>query len=198
MPVQVAAVAVLCVQPEPSYRPLITDVLHSLVPLVPADLGGTLRVTEPHSPHQMHYPSWDVILQVSSKREKGIIRSSVDCCLFCNLYLTCPCCLRMSESSSLLLLLVGQREFCFGESCLILYLFMYKEAKKDFFFSFSVDLVTAVQIQNFPHTVVSIAFERAVIWTPHRPQQLSTVLLTAWEIWLSISDSDCNASSQKT
>ncbi|CAI9092637.1 OLC1v1027937C1 [Oldenlandia corymbosa var. corymbosa] len=41
---QVAAVAVLCVQPEPSYRPLITDVLHSLVPLVPIDLGGTLRV----------------------------------------------------------------------------------------------------------------------------------------------------------
>ncbi|KAF6143697.1 hypothetical protein GIB67_021707 [Kingdonia uniflora] len=43
---QVAAVAVLCVQPEPSYRPLITDVLHSLIPLVPAELGGTLRVTE--------------------------------------------------------------------------------------------------------------------------------------------------------
>lgn len=41
---QVAAVAVLCVQPEPSYRPLITDVLHSLVPLVPVELGGTLRV----------------------------------------------------------------------------------------------------------------------------------------------------------
>lgn len=34
----------LCVQPEPSYRPLITDVLHSLVPLVPVELGGTLRV----------------------------------------------------------------------------------------------------------------------------------------------------------
>ncbi|XP_073002911.1 probable receptor-like protein kinase At1g80640 [Typha latifolia] len=44
---QVAAVAVLCVQPEPSYRPLITDVLHSLVPLVPIELGGTLRVAEP-------------------------------------------------------------------------------------------------------------------------------------------------------
>ena len=44
---QVAAVAVLCVQPEPSYRPLITDVLHSLIPLVPAELGGSLRVTEP-------------------------------------------------------------------------------------------------------------------------------------------------------
>ncbi|XP_077215701.1 putative receptor-like protein kinase At1g80640 [Tasmannia lanceolata] len=44
---QVAAVAVLCVQPEPSYRPLITDVLHSLIPLVPLELGGTLRVTEP-------------------------------------------------------------------------------------------------------------------------------------------------------
>ncbi|KAD6118750.1 hypothetical protein E3N88_10021 [Mikania micrantha] len=43
---QVAAVAVLCVQPEPSYRPLITDVLHSLIPLVPAELGGSLRVTE--------------------------------------------------------------------------------------------------------------------------------------------------------
>ncbi|RCV30586.1 hypothetical protein SETIT_6G107700v2 [Setaria italica] len=43
---QVAAVAVLCVQPEPSYRPLITDVLHSLVPLVPLELGGTLRVVE--------------------------------------------------------------------------------------------------------------------------------------------------------
>ncbi|KAJ1413141.1 Serine-threonine/tyrosine-protein kinase, catalytic domain [Sesbania bispinosa] len=42
---QVAAVAVLCVQPEPGYRPLITDVLHSLVPLVPVELGGTLRVS---------------------------------------------------------------------------------------------------------------------------------------------------------
>lgn len=44
---QVAAVAVLCVQPEPSYRPLIMDVLHSLVPLVPVELGGTLRTTQP-------------------------------------------------------------------------------------------------------------------------------------------------------
>lgn len=44
---QVAAVAVLCVQAEPSYRPLITDVLHSLIPLVPLELGGSLRVTEP-------------------------------------------------------------------------------------------------------------------------------------------------------
>ncbi|KAG8371551.1 hypothetical protein BUALT_Bualt13G0099700 [Buddleja alternifolia] len=41
---QVAAVAVLCVQPEPSYRPLITDILHSLVPLVPLEFGGTLGV----------------------------------------------------------------------------------------------------------------------------------------------------------
>ncbi|PNX96854.1 receptor-like protein kinase [Trifolium pratense] len=46
---QVAAVAVLCVQAEPSYRPLITDVLHSLIPLVPLELGGSLRVTEPIS-----------------------------------------------------------------------------------------------------------------------------------------------------
>ncbi|KAK8505410.1 hypothetical protein V6N13_045848 [Hibiscus sabdariffa] len=43
---QVAAVAVLCVQPEPSYRPLITDVLHSLIPLVPTELGGALRVSK--------------------------------------------------------------------------------------------------------------------------------------------------------
>ncbi|XVF24695.1 hypothetical protein REPUB_Repub13aG0149500 [Reevesia pubescens] len=42
---QVAAVAVLCIQPEASYRPLITDVLHSLIPLVPMELGGSLRVT---------------------------------------------------------------------------------------------------------------------------------------------------------
>ncbi|KAE9587995.1 hypothetical protein Lal_00003304 [Lupinus albus] len=44
---QVAAVAVLCVQPEPSYRPLITDVLHSLIPLVPVELGGSPRITQP-------------------------------------------------------------------------------------------------------------------------------------------------------
>ncbi|KAH7671883.1 Non-specific serine/threonine protein kinase protein [Dioscorea alata] len=44
---QVAAVAVLCIQPEPSYRPLITDILHSLIPLVPIELGGTLRVIDP-------------------------------------------------------------------------------------------------------------------------------------------------------
>ncbi|KAL7222400.1 hypothetical protein ACSBR1_024152 [Camellia fascicularis] len=43
---QVAAVAVLCVQPEPGYRPLITDVLHSFIPLVPIELGGSLRVSE--------------------------------------------------------------------------------------------------------------------------------------------------------
>nr|CAB3445856.1 unnamed protein product [Digitaria exilis] len=54
---EVAAVAVLCVQPEPSYRPLITDVLHSLVPLVPMELGGTLRIS-PESPctTQKHSP----------------------------------------------------------------------------------------------------------------------------------------------
>uniref|UniRef100_A0A0D9WF37 Protein kinase domain-containing protein n=1 Tax=Leersia perrieri TaxID=77586 RepID=A0A0D9WF37_9ORYZ len=53
---QVAAVAVLCVQPEPSYRPLITDVLHSLVPLVPTELGGTLRAAEPPSPNLRNSP----------------------------------------------------------------------------------------------------------------------------------------------
>ncbi|XP_024525645.1 probable receptor-like protein kinase At1g80640 isoform X2 [Selaginella moellendorffii] len=43
---QVAAVAMLCVQAEPSYRPLIADVVNSLIPLVPIELGGTLRVAE--------------------------------------------------------------------------------------------------------------------------------------------------------
>ncbi|KAK9140465.1 hypothetical protein Scep_010146 [Stephania cephalantha] len=43
---QVVAVTVLCVQPEPSYRPLITDGLHSLFPPVHLELRGTLRVTE--------------------------------------------------------------------------------------------------------------------------------------------------------
>ncbi|XP_019458740.1 PREDICTED: probable receptor-like protein kinase At1g80640 [Lupinus angustifolius] len=51
---QVAAVAVLCVQPEPSYRPLITDVLHSLIPLVHVELGGSLRVTEPVHSEDLH------------------------------------------------------------------------------------------------------------------------------------------------
>ncbi|KAA8525546.1 hypothetical protein F0562_007401 [Nyssa sinensis] len=50
-------VAVLCVQPEPSYRPLITDVLHSLVPLVPVELGGTLRVAQPVAPPGAVVPS---------------------------------------------------------------------------------------------------------------------------------------------
>ncbi|CAN5961147.1 unnamed protein product [Sphagnum jensenii] len=43
---QVAAVVKLCVQPEPSYRPLITDVLQSLLPLVPIELGGAWRDTK--------------------------------------------------------------------------------------------------------------------------------------------------------
>ncbi|KFK35611.1 hypothetical protein AALP_AA4G013600 [Arabis alpina] len=34
--IQVAAIAAMCVQPEPDYRPLITDVVHSLIPLVKA------------------------------------------------------------------------------------------------------------------------------------------------------------------
>ncbi|KAM7492902.1 hypothetical protein LguiB_027511 [Lonicera macranthoides] len=53
---QVAAVAVLCVQPEPSYRPLITDVLHSLIPLIPVELGGTLKVTQ-HAPLVINTPT---------------------------------------------------------------------------------------------------------------------------------------------
>ncbi|GAA0150667.1 hypothetical protein LIER_09553 [Lithospermum erythrorhizon] len=47
---QVAAVAVLCVQPEPSYRPLITDVLHSFIPIVPVELGGSLKASDTMPP----------------------------------------------------------------------------------------------------------------------------------------------------
>ncbi|RVW53809.1 putative receptor-like protein kinase [Vitis vinifera] len=54
---QVAAVAVLCVQPEPSYRPLITDVLHSLIPLVPVELGGMLKATQQAPPINTTAPS---------------------------------------------------------------------------------------------------------------------------------------------
>lgn len=43
---QVAAVAALFVQTEPSYRPLIADVVHSLVPLVPVEFGGPLRTQD--------------------------------------------------------------------------------------------------------------------------------------------------------
>jgi hypothetical protein len=46
---QVAAVTVLCVQSEASYRPLIADVVQSLVPLVPQELGGALRQDPGHS-----------------------------------------------------------------------------------------------------------------------------------------------------
>ncbi|KAH8931584.1 hypothetical protein BDL97_19G030500 [Sphagnum fallax] len=42
----VAAVVKLCLQSEPSYRPLITDVIQSLVPLVPIELGGAWRDTK--------------------------------------------------------------------------------------------------------------------------------------------------------
>ncbi|KAL8161990.1 hypothetical protein V2J09_013479 [Rumex salicifolius] len=62
---QVAAVAVLCVQPEPSYRPLITDVLHSLIPLVPVQSGGTLRVRQ-------HKPSDVSALNVDTETKIGL------------------------------------------------------------------------------------------------------------------------------
>ncbi|MBA0719559.1 hypothetical protein Golax_007224 [Gossypium laxum] len=41
---QVGVIAYLCLEEEPKYRPLITDILNSLVPLVPVGLGGTLIV----------------------------------------------------------------------------------------------------------------------------------------------------------
>ncbi|KAK8628844.1 hypothetical protein V6N13_009424 [Hibiscus sabdariffa] len=42
--IAVIVVAVLCMQLEPSYCLLITYVLHLLIPLVPTEVGRTLRV----------------------------------------------------------------------------------------------------------------------------------------------------------
>ncbi|GKV12760.1 hypothetical protein SLEP1_g23872 [Rubroshorea leprosula] len=56
----VAAVALLRVQPEPSYGPLITDVLHSLVPLVPVELGGTLRQPSASSNPTLQCHHWHI------------------------------------------------------------------------------------------------------------------------------------------
>lgn len=41
---QVGVIAYLCLEDKPKYRPLITDILHSLIPIVPVGLGGTLTV----------------------------------------------------------------------------------------------------------------------------------------------------------
>lgn len=49
---QVAAIAAVCIQSEPSYRPLITDVVSSLVPLVPLELGGVMRSAGSSTEHR--------------------------------------------------------------------------------------------------------------------------------------------------
>jgi serine/threonine protein kinase len=60
---QVAAVAVLCVQAEASYRPLIADVVQSLLPLVPQELGGAFK-TKPKAETNNTAPDFiDVELQ---------------------------------------------------------------------------------------------------------------------------------------
>jgi hypothetical protein len=43
MSFQVAAIAALCVESEPDYRPLIGDVVQCLSPLVPVELGGSFK-----------------------------------------------------------------------------------------------------------------------------------------------------------
>lgn len=42
---QVAAIAAVCVQAEADYRPLMTDVVQSLIPLVLKTPGGSLPAT---------------------------------------------------------------------------------------------------------------------------------------------------------
>lgn len=49
---QVAAIAAVCIQSEPSYRPLITDVVNSLLPLVPLELGGVMRSAGSSTEHR--------------------------------------------------------------------------------------------------------------------------------------------------
>ncbi|XP_059652516.1 probable serine/threonine-protein kinase PBL7 [Cornus florida] len=52
--IQIAAIAAMCVQPEADYRPLITDIAQSLVPLVknlsPKSLSNSLRFNQRVSP----------------------------------------------------------------------------------------------------------------------------------------------------
>ncbi|KAH7292408.1 hypothetical protein KP509_29G066700 [Ceratopteris richardii] len=43
--IQVAAIATMCVQPEPDYRPLMTDVVQSLIPLVKLKKGSKIVST---------------------------------------------------------------------------------------------------------------------------------------------------------
>lgn len=63
--VQVAAVVKLCLQSEPSYRPLITDVIQSLVPLVPIELGGAWRDTKaPQTSSKIFKPPVSALLNM--------------------------------------------------------------------------------------------------------------------------------------
>ncbi|KAH7277962.1 hypothetical protein KP509_38G017200 [Ceratopteris richardii] len=50
---QFAAIATLCIQTEPSYRPLMKDVVSSLMPLVPLELGGARRISSSDAKHRM-------------------------------------------------------------------------------------------------------------------------------------------------
>jgi len=63
---QVAAVAMLCVQPEPSYRPLIADVVHSLIPLVPIELGGTLKLSNARPTEMKLFTSSQCSVEIAS------------------------------------------------------------------------------------------------------------------------------------
>jgi hypothetical protein len=46
--VQVAAIAAMCVQPEADYRPLMADVVQSLVPLVKSRSTSTQKTCNPN------------------------------------------------------------------------------------------------------------------------------------------------------
>jgi hypothetical protein len=139
----VAAVAVLCVQPEPSYRPLITDVLHSLVPLVPVELGGTLRVAEPPSPNLKRSPCWDVLIGQRSQ----LHADELGWCLSVTYH---PSCVPEDDCSNLPVAGWVEREFWFGKSCLLC-LCLYKEVKETTLFSleFRVLLYRSKFLQHY-------------------------------------------------
>ncbi|KAH9754931.1 hypothetical protein KPL71_015599 [Citrus sinensis] len=50
--IQIVAIAAVCVQPEADYRPLMTDVVQSLIPLVMNNAAGAISFGSSRFQHQ--------------------------------------------------------------------------------------------------------------------------------------------------
>ncbi|KAH9754941.1 protein kinase domain-containing protein [Citrus sinensis] len=55
--IQIAAIAAVCVQPEAAYRPLMTDVVQSLIPVVKNNAAGAISFGSSRFQHQTPSPS---------------------------------------------------------------------------------------------------------------------------------------------